>query len=134
MLDVQPSPGKPGKLGRGQASRIGAARARFSVLARLVHGRDIATAARCAGFASGRAALESFQSGKVWARLAAAIGRRVSHRDLRLVAVKRRAASAAGAAMRRQRALSARLANGAARSVVHPSAARRVQLTSGAAL
>src|ERR1035437_9176564 len=44
---------------------------------RLVHGRDIATAGRGAGFASGRACLESFRSGKVWDRLGAAMERAV---------------------------------------------------------
>jgi hypothetical protein len=64
--------------------RTGAAeRARFSLLARLVHGRDIATAARGAGFASGRSAIQSFIDGRVWARLGAAIGARATGRGQR---------------------------------------------------
>jgi hypothetical protein len=109
--------------------RTGAAeRARFSTLARLVHGRDIVTAARGAGFASGRACLESFRAGKVWHRLGAAIGARVTQRDKRLLAARARAVKLAIAAIKLQRAT----ARGA-RSIPQLSpVARRVIVSSGA--
>jgi hypothetical protein len=110
--------------------RTGAAeRARFSVLARLVHGRDIATAARGAGFASGRACLESFRSGRVWQRLGDAIGARVTARDQRLLASRRRAVALAMAAIKVQRASAA----GAGRVEIGAPVARRFLVPSGAA-
>jgi hypothetical protein len=110
--------------------RAGAAeRARFSVLARLVHGRDIATAARGAGFASGRACLESFRSGKVWLRLRAAISARHSARDARLLAARARAVKLAMDAIKSQRAARA----GAGKVDVAQATARCVVLASGAA-
>ncbi|HEX3800195.1 MAG TPA: hypothetical protein VH413_15985 [Verrucomicrobiae bacterium] len=109
--------------------RTGAAeRARFSVLARLVHGRDIATAARGAGFASGRAALESFRAGQVWPRLRAAITDRLTRRDKSLMMARARAVKAAMAAMAAQRAARA----GCGKSAQRASVARIVSLVSGA--
>jgi hypothetical protein len=109
--------------------RTGAAeRARFSVLARLIHGRDIATAARGAGFATGRACLESFRSGKVWARLGAAICGRKSARDQRLLAARARAVKLAMEAIKSQRAARA----GAGKLDLANATARRVVLFSGA--
>jgi hypothetical protein len=84
--------------------RTGASeRARFSVLARLVYGQDIASAAHAAGFASGRAALESFRSGKVWDRLKLALHLRVSARERKLMAIRARAVRAAMRAIHAQR-------------------------------
>lgn len=77
-------------------------RSRFSLLARLVHGRDIATAARGAGFASGRAAVESFRAGRVWPRLRAAIAARVGAQDRQLMALRLRAVRRAMDARARQ--------------------------------
>ena len=109
--------------------RTGAAeRARFSLLARLIHGRDIATAARGAGFASGGAAVESLRAGGVWARLRVAIGQRVSSRDKRLLAVRARAVAAAVVAIKAQR----RARGGAGRSALPSSVARLVSLCVGA--
>jgi len=104
-------------------------RARFSVLVRLVHGRDIATAAKLAGFASGRAALESFRAGFVWQRLRAAIGARVTPTERKLRAMRLRAVRSAMAAMKLQR--QARV--GAGRAQVLPSVARAVVVASGTA-
>jgi hypothetical protein len=81
-----------------------AERARFSVLARLIHGRDIATAARGAGFASGRAAVESFRSGRVWARLRAAVAAHKGASERMLLAARVRAVRAAMEAIKAQRA------------------------------
>ncbi|HEY1171089.1 MAG TPA: hypothetical protein VGH19_06920 [Verrucomicrobiae bacterium] len=53
--------------GPSQARRTAAQRAR--VLVRLLHGQSLSDAARLSGFASGRAAVESFRSGQVWAKL-----------------------------------------------------------------
>ena len=80
-----------------------AERARFSVLARLVHGRDIATAARGAGFASGKQAVESFRAGAVWDRLGSAINARVSWRDRDRLASLTQAAQAVKVAIGKQR-------------------------------
>jgi hypothetical protein len=103
--------------------RTGAAeRARASVLIRVIHGRDFATAARCAGFATGRAAVESFRSGKVWARLRAAVTRRVTERERALHAMRARAAGRAAVAIRMQRAASP----GAGRADVQPATARTI--------
>jgi hypothetical protein len=98
-------------------------------LARLVHGRDIATAARGAGFANGKQAIESFRSGKVWHRLGLAIGARSTARDARLHAVRVRAVKLAIAAIQAQR----QAASGAGRITIGAPVARRVLLTSGAA-
>jgi hypothetical protein len=106
-----------------------AERARFSVLARLVHGRDIATAARGAGFASGRSALQSFVDGKVWPRLGAAIGARATGREQRLVSARRRAVVAFVRARAEQRAAAA----GAGRVDVVGPVALRVIVPMGAA-
>lgn len=78
-------------------------RARFSLIARLIHGRDIASAARGAGFATGRAAVESFRSGKVWARLRANVVNHKGAHERGLLALRRRAARRAVAAIREQR-------------------------------
>ena len=110
--------------------RAGAAeRARFSVLTRLVHGRDIATAARLAGFASGRAALESFRSGRVWPRLRLAVAAIKGNRERRLLAARARADEAAVKAIKAQRAARA----GSGRADRQAAMARRVTLASGAA-
>lgn len=58
--------------GPSQARRTAAQRAR--VLIRLLHGQSFDDAARLSGFASGRAAVESFRSGQVWAKLGDACG------------------------------------------------------------
>lgn len=110
--------------------RIGAAeRARFSVLARLVHGRDIATAARVAGFANGRQALDSFRTGKVWLRLRLAVKSHKGQSERKLMAVRARAMRAAMSAIGEQRAARA----GAGRSQGGAAVARAVILASGAA-
>ena len=114
--------------GAGAARAAQSERQRFSVLARLVHGRDIATAARGAGFASGRACLESFRSGKVWDRLGAAIGARVTDRDKRLQAARARAVTLAMVAIFVQRAT----ARGARAIPQLAPSARRVIVSSGA--
>lgn len=94
---------------RAKGRTGGAERARFSVIARLIHGRDIATAARGAGFQSGRAALESFRSGKVWQRLRNAVAAHKGQYERNLSALRRRTAKRAAAAIRAQR----RVATGA---------------------
>ncbi len=117
-------------LGVRAKGRTGAAeRARFSMLARLIHGRDIATAARGAGFASGRAAIESFRSGKVWPRLRAALNRRTGAREQRLLGIRARAVKVAMEAINAQRAASA----GAGRADLAVAVARAVVVPSGAA-
>jgi hypothetical protein len=113
---------------RGKGRTGGAERARFSVLARLIHGRDIATAARGAGFASGRAALESFRSGKVWARLRACVRSHQGQRERNLLAARLRAVSVAMRAIRAQRAARA----GAGYQARALPARRIISLTSGA--
>jgi restriction endonuclease S subunit len=100
-----------------------AERAQFSVLARLVHGREIACAARAAGFASGGSALESFRSGKVWVRLQAAVLRHVGTQERNLIAARAwaRAVKLAMAAIKSQRAARAgRKGRGAQKVVSEP--------------
>lgn len=110
--------------------RTGAAeRARFSVLARLVHGRDIATASKAAGFASGRAAVESFRSGKVWERLRQAVASHKGQAERRLMAVRVRAVRAAMLARAEQGAARA----GSGRSVKFGRVPSMVTMASGAA-
>lgn len=96
-----------GRLTNGQWAALRAARARWSVLVRVIHGRDWATAARGAGFASGKSAAESFRAGKVWARLRLAVRGHLGQRERRLLAVRLRAARAAVRAIKRQRKASA---------------------------
>lgn len=90
--------------------RTGAAeRARFSVIARLVHGRDIASASRGAGFANGRQAIESFRTGKVWSRLKIACANHRGEAERALLALRKRTAKRAAQAIKAQR----RVATGA---------------------
>jgi len=88
---------------RAKGMRGAGERARFSIVARLVHGRDIATAIRGAGFVSARAGIESLRAGKVWDRLASAINARVSWRDRDRLASFKRAVQAVKLAIRGQR-------------------------------
>jgi hypothetical protein len=112
--------------------RTGAAeRARFSVLARLIHGRDIATAARAAGFANGKQAVDSFRAGKVWLRLRLAAKNHKGQRERKLLAARARAVRAAMAAIGEQRA--ARAGAGCLRTANAAAVARSVVLASGAA-
>jgi hypothetical protein len=92
------------KLSNAQREQRKAQVARFSVLARLVHGREWATAARGAGFASGRAAAQSFQQSKLWATLRdAATGQPASQTDRNLIAIRKHAARVAVRAIEAQR-------------------------------
>lgn len=117
------------RLSNGQREQLKAQRGRLSVLARLIHGRDWRTASRGAGFASGRAAAESFQKSKTWAVLRTAAGQPASATERKLVAVRKRAARRTVQAIKRQRAASP----GAGRAEVLPPVARRVRVPSGTA-
>jgi len=55
--------------GRGAKQAANAARQRARLLIRLLNGQSFADAARLAGYASARAAVESLRSGRVFARL-----------------------------------------------------------------
>ena len=110
--------------------RAGAAeRARFSVLARLIHGRDIAGAARAAGFANGKQALESFRTGRVWPRLRAACANHRGNRERALIGARLRAVRVAIQAIRAQCAARA----GSGRADIGAAVARAVTVQSGAA-
>ena len=110
--------------------RTGAAeRARFSVIARLLHGRDIATAARGAGFANGKQCLESFRTGKVWPRLRGAVAGHTGGYERKVMALRKRAARRAAAAIRAQRAV----ATGAGAYLIGSPVAASVTLASGTA-
>jgi hypothetical protein len=85
--------------------RVGIAeRKRFSVLVRLIHGRDFASASRAAGFETGRGAVESFRTGKVWARLRRACSLVMSARERMLYELRKRFATEARLAINCQRA------------------------------
>jgi len=87
-----------------QGGRSGqSARAQFMLLLRVIHGATWADAAKRAGFASGRAAVESFRAGKLWSRLNDAALMFPTERERELLVMRREAGHRAGKAIRWQR-------------------------------
>jgi len=95
--------------GRKNKTALRAARQRARLLIRLVYGHRLPDAARLAGFASARAAIESMRAGKVFSTLATAATSRSSRLPgmAQLAQSARQAGLAAGLSVKAQRCLDA---------------------------
>ena len=93
--------------GRKNKTALRAVRQRARLLIRLVYGHRLPDAARLAGFASARAAIESMRSGKVFSTLATAATSRSSRLPgmAQLAQSARQAGQSAGQAVKAQRGL-----------------------------